>query len=688
MKKNFAEHNRLFFLSILLFIAGVALVWSYFMPGERSSGSNGVVGSEIHLTEGMKKVNVNAGMQVFPDPEGTLSYEQVRSPKEQITFAPAMGQSAFGLEGKAYWTRVTIVNGTASDRWVLRLSNAIVDTVELYVDGPSAQASGSAAAYEKLKDHYWAYELSLPKDRDVTLYLRTTTEGSMILPIELMRSTTYADKLRSEYILFGLYYGFVLLMAAYILSMYIFMRNIAYLYYSSYIVFFALSQLFWNGLPQEMLGEQNGLIKFLLRMLDSYEGIFLFFFILCLWFVQFFLDKVLQLNVFAPPLRYATKVIRWISPVAVVALLFHWSWFSNIAIWYELMVSISLITAITVSVLRGNIAARYILLGMIAIFGFATPSILYTFSVFDYNILTHYGYQLGSVAEFIVLASAISYQTRQIQRDKDIAQQEMIANQAKLVRVLERWNEELEMTVQERTEKLVQAQKRRNELLQNISHDVRSPLTVVQGGIRAMMLGIQVHPGKQNKHLENLYEKVRYITRFIDDLFQLSLNEQNEASPYESTEEIAMKRWIEKEFVLLGELVTIAGLQCESDVRGADDIVVTIDPHRMRRVLSNLVHNACKYSDPNTQVELAATIDTDGIRISVTDEGEGIRAENLHDIFERAHRGTQSDPSTGSGLGLAIAKEIVEQHGGTITAASELGKGSRFVVRLPLDSAR
>lgn len=689
MKKTFAEHNRLFLLAIVLFIAGVALVWFVLMPGTRAGVSNGVFGSEIKLTDGLNKIELNAGMQVFADPEGTLTYEQVRAPEAGADFTPASGRSAFGLEGKAFWIRATIANETPSERWVLRLSNAVIDTVELHVDdGTQDSTSGNALADERLKDHYWAYAVTLPTDRPVTLYLRATTEGSMILPLELMRLSDYNDKLRTEYVLFGLYYGFVLLMAAYIFSMFIFMRNIAYFYYSLYIVCFALSQLFWNGLPQEMLGEGNGLIRALLRTFDSYEGIFLFFFILCLWFVQFFLAKVLQLNVYAPPMRYATIIVQWASPLAIVALLFHWPWFSAIAIWYEFVVMLSLVSSITVSVVRGNIAARYVVLGMIAVIGLDLPSILYTFSLLDYNILTHYGYQLGSVAEFIVLASALSYQTKQIQKDKDNAQRQMIANQAKLVRTLERWNEELETTVRERTEKLVQAQKKRNELLQNISHDVRSPLTVVQGGIRAMMLGIQVHPGEQNKHLENLYEKVRYITRFIDDLFQLSLDERNEVASYESMEAISIRSWIEREFALLEELVTIAGLQCETDIRGGADAVMMVDQHGMRRVLSNLVHNACKYSLPNTRVALEATIEAGGVRISVRDEGEGIGAENLGDIFERAHRGAQTDPSTGSGLGLAIAKEIVAQHGGTITATSELGKGSEFVVELPVKGNR
>jgi signal transduction histidine kinase len=378
--------------------------------------------------------------------------------------------------------------------------------------------------------------------------------------------------------------------------------------------------------------------------------------------------------------------LKWLSPLVVVALLFHWPGFSNIAIWYEL--SIILFVCITVcrSVFKGNLPARYIILGVIAVIGLSVPSVLYTFSLMNYSLLTHYGYQIGSVAEFIVFSVGLSYQSRQNQVDKEKAQAQMIANQEKLVRTLERWNEELENTVAERTDKLVHAQRRRNELLQNISHDIRAPLTVVQGGIRAMVLGIQVEPGERNKYLEKLYEKVVYITRFIDDLFKLSLAEQS-TQPFESSEELNLRVWIENEFVYLAENIRIAGLRCETRMSGEADPTLIFDPHGLRRAISNLVHNACKFSPPNSLIILDATIGEEEFLIRVEDDGPGIEAKYMEVIFDRTNRGAQADPATGTGLGLAIAKEIVELHGGTISAESEVGKGSKFTVRLPIDKA-
>lgn len=678
MRQTFAERNRSFYLSLCLFIAGVALVWLFFMPSRPGEEPGNARDGTIRLADGQGIVRLNAGMQVLSDPGGAMTFEQAR--EAAARFVPAEGHAAFGIDGDAYWVRATIVNETTTSRWALRLLNAAVDTAELYVDGRRMESKEVPGTGQPLDDHYWAYELELPSERPVELYIRATTEGSMILPLELATSTAYGHKLRSEYLLFGLYYGFALLMAAYTLSIFAFTGNASYVFYSLYIVCFALSQAFWNGLPQELLGERSGILRLLLRAFDTYEGIFLFFFILCLWFGLFFLNRVLQLSVYAPRMRDAARVLQGVSPLVVMALLFHWPGFSTIAIWYEFIVFLFVIASTYISVFRGNIAARYIALGMIAIIGLMMPAVLYTFGLADYNVLTHYGYQLGSIAEFIVFTAALSYQTRQTAREKDLARRE---SQEKLVRMLERWNEDLERTVDERTAELVQAQQRRNELLQNLSHDVRSPLTVVQGGIKAMMLGIEVHPGERRKHLESLYGKVVYVTRFIDDLFRLSMAEQEAAASSEATEELRAAQWAEQEFAFLEGFVRNAGLRCETEVRVERDIVVTLDTHGMRRALLNLVHNACQYSAPGRQVTLRATIGEAGVAIGVEDEGQGIAPEDLKVIFARLNRGSQADPSTGSGLGLAIAKEIVERHGGTISAESEPGKGSRFVVQLP-----
>lgn len=114
-----------------------------------------------------------------------------------------------------------------------------------------------------------------------------------------------------------------------------------------------------------------------------------------------------------------------------------------------------------------------------------------------------------------------------------------------------------------------------------------------------------------------------------------------------------------------------AGLIFESEINLTKGTYAPIDSHGIRRVLSNLVSNACKFSFAESIVRLEVKQVEKDIRFCVEDQGEGIAEEHLNDVFTRSHRGSQSDLTEGSGLGLAIAKEIVERHGGRIGVENE-----------------
>jgi len=680
MGKSLGERNRLFALTFSLLLAALGAVWACFLPERESPAGDSVLRADGRAD----RYDVNLYLEALPDPTGAYTYEQVRSPSFGNAFRPAEGTAAFGLGAKTYWFRTTLEDRVGAERWVLRLTNAVIDRWDVYANGRLLGDKGETPLGYRLDDHYGAYELRLPAGESVTLHMRAQTDGSMIAPIELLTASAYHAKLRSEYVLFGVYYGFVLLMAAYILSMYVFFRYRAYLYYSLYLFFFAGSQLVWNGLPQELLGPDHPALRLLLRTFDTLEGVFLFFFIVCLWFGLFFLISVLELDRYAPRLRPAARIIQGVSPLVVLGLLFHWPWFYAIAIWYEMAVVAFLVVSTFWSVLNGNRTARYLMLGFLAIIGCAAPAVLYTFGILDDNLLTHYGYQLGSFAEFIILAFALSYQSRQLQKDKEAAREELIGQQRELVRTLERWNEELESTVRERTEKLVRTQKERTEMLQGISHDIRAPLTVVQGGIRAMMLGVGLGSDDRERTLQKLYDKVLYMNRFMDDLFELSRFEgEEEAAASLPPEPVRAREWALGEFRALEEDIRALRHDCVVRVDVDETLALRVDSHAMRRALVNLAHNACKFSPPGAMIALEASARDGWLTLAVTDRGIGIAPEHLPDVFTRTYRVDGSNPASGAGLGLAIAKQIVERHGGRIRAESRPGEGSRFELALP-----
>ena len=106
--------------------------------------------------------------------------------------------------------------------------------------------------------------------------------------------------------------------------------------------------------------------------------------------------------------------------------------------------------------------------------------------------------------------------------------------------------------------------------------------------------------------------------------------------------------------------------------------------HLLELALDNLMDNACKYTEPGGEVALILQVDGNGAVFMVQDSGRGITTEELPYIFNRFHRGVDTQSISGSGLGLAIAQEAVKRMGGTLVAESEAGHGSRFSIRLPL----
>ncbi|BBI35592.1 sensor histidine kinase [Cohnella abietis] len=654
--KTIIANNRFFILAIILLILGVSIVWQLFAPTPYAPTS----ADEIVLHENEGVYNVNEQMDFLVDKNGKWTLEDVQSPQVNAQFQPASGKSAFGLTAGTYWIRTTVTNQSPLEQWVIRLNNSVIEQFDMHIIDVQSDNPLHARMIAKADEHFYSYYFQLPKNDSVTIYMRALINGSMIIPIELMDNNTFLSKLKNEYIFFGIYYGFVLLMAAYMLSLYIFNRMSVYLYYSLYIICFSISQLVWNGLLQQLLGADSQLMAFLLHMFGNYESIDYFFFISSLWFGLLFLGKILQIEVYAPRMMVVYRALSIISPLVVAASLFHLPGYETLAILYESLFAILLVISTIWCMYRGNPTARYVILAAIPFLGLAAPTILNTYSLMQESFLTHYGFQFGAIAEFLMFSIALSYQIRQARIDKENAVQEMKLNE--------------------------QIQQTRTELLQNISHDIRTPLTIVQGGIQAMIHGIVIEPSENEDMLKSMYDEVLQINTFIDHLFELSrLKQAHETSVLEST---PLMDWISHQFDSLQSIIQLAGHQSKCSVSVDPQAVVKIHAHQIKRVLANLVNNACKFSPAGGTIHLSASSKKGIVLIGVGDEGRGIPPEHLNSIFDRAYKVDPADPKSGSGLGLAIAKEIVGLHNGAIWVESQEGNGSRFFIKLPVDTFR
>jgi len=215
-----------------------------------------------------------------------------------------------------------------------------------------------------------------------------------------------------------------------------------------------------------------------------------------------------------------------------------------------------------------------------------------------------------------------------------------------------------------------------------VSHEIRTPLTSIRGSLGLIDGGLmgQVSPEAQ-RMISIAVESSERLMRLINDLLDVERIESGRRTLNLSSTPMN---------VLLADAVTV--MQPIADVRSveiefdAPPETVLVDRDRILQVLTNLIQNAIKFSDPGSAIHLLGEKDSSHMTVTIRDEGHGIPASHIDAIFEPFHQVDISDsgPSSGSGLGLAICKEIVEAHGGTIWAERGIEQGAVFRFRIPI----
>ncbi|WP_256223958.1 cell wall metabolism sensor histidine kinase WalK [Paenibacillus sp. 1_12] len=252
--------------------------------------------------------------------------------------------------------------------------------------------------------------------------------------------------------------------------------------------------------------------------------------------------------------------------------------------------------------------------------------------------------------------------------------------------------EQSNLTLAKTNEDLARLETSRRHLLSNISHDLGTPMTLIQGYVEALIDRVVVGTEQQDKYLKLILSRIMGLNRLIADLFQLSKLEARQIDFY--MQELTIKQFIAYFSERYVVEVHNAGLQFEflpSTTAPPEDSdkAMMIDMNRMDQVFTNLVHNAIKHTSAGGLIQVLLQEDERTLMIKVQDTGSGIEPDDLPYVFDRFYKKDKSRNSAagGSGLGLAIAKEIVEFHGGSIWAESLSGQGALICLELPLKEA-
>ena len=222
----------------------------------------------------------------------------------------------------------------------------------------------------------------------------------------------------------------------------------------------------------------------------------------------------------------------------------------------------------------------------------------------------------------------------------------------------------------------------RADLIAWVGHDLQTPLASMRAILEALEDGVVDDPQTVKRYLGTAQRDVRSLSVLIDDLFQMAQLDTG-GIPLDRAES-SLSDLISDTLESFSELALRQGVKLEGSVDSNVD-PVTMDTQRIGRVLKNLIGNALRHTPAEGRVNVHARRTASGVEVSVSDTGEGIRAEDLLHVFESFYRGekSRSRSTGGAGLGLAISRGIVQAHGGEIKVQSEAGRGSQFTFTLP-----
>ena len=244
--------------------------------------------------------------------------------------------------------------------------------------------------------------------------------------------------------------------------------------------------------------------------------------------------------------------------------------------------------------------------------------------------------------------------------------------------------EEMRRRLKESAEEKLEAEKQNRELISNISHDLKTPITAVKGYVEGLMDGVADTPEKQEKYIRTIYNKANDMERLINELTFYSKIDTNRI-PYhfdhinvsayfaDCVEELSIE--LEEQNIELAYFNYVD-----------EDVQVIADAEQIKRVINNIVSNSIKYIDkPKGYINIRVKDVGDFVQVEIEDNGKGIATKDLPLIFNRFYRTDASRNSSkgGSGIGLSIVKKIIEDHGGKVWATSKENTGTvmYFVLR-------
>ncbi|TDV47349.1 signal transduction histidine kinase [Pseudomonas graminis] len=625
----------------------------------------------VDFDEKTRSLALGRDTQVFEDPTGDATIQQVSSPEGAARFQPLVGQSLnAGYSRSAFWLKVRLTyrpaNPLASADWLLELAYPPMDHVDLYLGNGDARPrlawqTGDMLPFasRQIKQNNYVFDLDLNAHETKTVYLRVASHGSVQAPLNLWASHAYIEEQPSRLYILGMIYGVLAVMLVYNLFIYLSVRDTAYLHYILYITCFGLYQVSVNGAAIEYFWPDN-------PWWANTSTTFLI--AAAILFASQFTRKFLQ----TPSLG------RWLD-VPLLVMMVCAAVIMALALSMDYGVALRLVTGLVLlftpvvlliglaAWLKGRRVARYFIIGWSAFLIGGVVNATMLLGHLPNNFWTMYASQIGSVIEVALLSLALA--------DRINAMREREAQiMAESQQGLETLNQQLAVS-----------NRLKDEFLATLTHELRTPMNGVIGSLELMQM--DVAESEIELYRQTAADSAQNMMGIVNGI--LTLTELQAGRITVRNEPFSLRHvlfQLRSGFEPQARSKALA-LSVELDEALPDSLEG--DGVKLRQCLECLLDNAIKFTKTGSiRVRVnGQRSDAEHVRlvVDVIDTGIGfsrLDEETLYANFFQVDGSTTREYG-GLGIGLAICRQLIELQGGRLSHQSEPGNGSQF--RLSLD---
>lgn len=651
---------------------------------------------------------------------------------QQIAFESGTQRALnLGATKDYVWLKIPIKNNTHEYGYKLNFAYPIIDEITFF--HPTFEGKYDSITYRendvfsrKHVDPDYLFDIFLEKNTITTFYVRLKMTEQVILPIYIQNQKTITALIKNRSFWNGIYAGVALIMFLYNLFIYFSTKDRSYLWYVGYVFFVAATHLWIKGYSPNYIHESISVPGNLLTTFSCLATIS------GLLFTRNFLSTRKKLPVM-------DKGINWLISLNIVAIAIDYLFSKHLGfLLMQLITSVAIFYILTMAyylLIKRQREAYYFTAGWTVLLLGAIIFLAKDSALLPYNMFTSYSMQIASGFEMAILSLALAARINTYRKEKEEARKKEIDALKKNEELIIRQRETLEIKVAERTnelrtsnvelkEALVSMKKAQQKLIESekmaslgqltagVAHEINNPINFVSANITPLKRGLdevkELIKNYQLLNKENFDTQLAEIKRIEEEIDYSYL--ENELSEIIESIQVGAKRTSDivkslkhfaradqdrKTFANVNECITttlkivnnkLGEIQLHEDLAQLPEI--NCYPGKLNQILMNLIVNAIDaidaqlYKESEGFLEISSRQDGDEIVIKVKDNGTGIPKEAQKKIFDPFY--TSKEVGKGTGLGLSIVYSFVKLHNGSITFKTKIGKGTTFILKLPI----